>query len=126
MKLTINYQQAKKSIAKITYTFIGCIFILAILHYFLGEVYIAEDYRFLNLDEEETLATWFSGVLFFLFACTGYITYLVERSANANKTKNVFKLPILWIGVCLIGFFLSLDEITSLHEHLFLAEYNTL
>lgn len=126
MKLNLNYQQAKKSIARITYLFIGCVFILGILHFFFREVYLADDYRFFNLDEEETLATWFSGVLFFLLGCTGYITYLVERSINANKGKKVFNLPILWIGVCLIGFFLSLDEITSLHEHLFLAEYITL
>lgn len=126
MELSLNYQRAKKIIIKITLILLGWILVLGTLHYFLGEEYILEDYYYFNLDDEGTLATWFSGVLFFLFGCTGYVTYLVERSINSQRNKNVFKLPVLWVGVCLIGFYLSLDEITSLHEHLFLHEYDIL
>jgi len=126
MEHKLNYQHAKNVITKVTFILLGIILILGTLHFFFGEEYILEDYYYFNLDDEGTLATWFSGVLFFLFGCTGYTAFLVEREINSREKKNVFKLSALWLGICLIGFYLSLDEITSLHEHLFLHKYDIL
>jgi hypothetical protein len=122
----LDYQQVKKLIKKITFSLLGVILFLALLHFIWGEEYIVDHYYYFNLDDELNLPTWFSGILFFLFGCAGYATFLVERKINAGQKEPVFKSSFLWVGICLMGFFLSLDEITSLHEHLFLWEYDYL
>jgi MFS family permease len=90
---------------------------LAILHYYLADIKIGGVYWF-NLDKERNLPTWFSGMLFFLVGCVAMAAFYWER--KNNEVHNLlFKMPQLWLGVALIGFAMSLDEMTILHENLF-------
>ncbi len=94
--------------------------ILGILHYFFLDLKEGGVYWF-NLDKERNIQTWFSGVIFFLIGFTSIFVYSCEKKYN-EQNGYYFRLPILWLGVALVGFFMSLDEITILHENLFWRE----
>ena len=98
---------------------VGCVVLLGLAHWFFSDVRIGRVYWF-HLDKERNLPTWFSGFVFFLFGCSAFVAYYWEQSIN--KTKETFYLPVLWVGVGLVGFYLSLDEITILHENIFWKE----
>jgi len=95
-------------------------FALAVLHLLFGEVKVGRVYWF-DLDKERNLATWFSGVLFFLFGISAFVAYYWEQRRNSEGPVR-FRLPILWLGIGFVGLYLSLDEITILHENLFWQE----
>jgi len=94
--------------------------LLAVLHYYFSDFRAGGIYWF-NLDKERNLPTWFSGMLFFLFGCSGLSAYYWEKKQNEDNI-NLFRLPELWLGIAFIGFAMSLDEITILHENLFWKE----
>ena len=92
---------------------------LAVLHLLYSDLREGGVYWF-NLDKERNIPTWFSGMLFFLFGCSGVVAYHWEKRLNSDEAG--FRLPILWLGVAFVGLFMSLDEITILHENLFWRE----
>jgi len=94
--------------------------ILAVLHYLFADLRV-EGIRWFNLDRERNLPTWFSGALFTLFGCSAMVAYYWETRINARNGQ-VFRLPILWLGVGLVGLLMSLDEITILHENILWRE----
>jgi len=115
-----SYERISKTL---TYYFIALslvIVTLATLHYFYFDVKAGGVYWF-NLDKERNISTWFSGMLFFLFGCAAFIAYYVESIRN-KQYGNLFRLPILWLGVGFVGLYMSLDEITILHENLYWRE----
>ena len=93
--------------------------VLGVLHLLYSDFRGARVYWF-NLDKERNLPTWFSGMLFFLFGCTAMAAYYWEERRNREGAR--FRLPILWLGVAVVGFWMSLDEITILHENLYWRE----
>jgi hypothetical protein len=99
---------------------LGVVLALGILHWFFADLRVGRVYWF-NLDKERNIPTWFSGTLFFLFGCAAMVAYYWEQKRNAEG-QPCFRLPLLWIGVGLVGFFMSLDEITILHENLYWRE----
>ncbi|ODS31477.1 MAG: hypothetical protein SCARUB_03408 [Candidatus Scalindua rubra] len=94
--------------------------ILGMLHCFFADIRV-ERVSWLNLDKERNISTWFSGLLFFLLGCSAFVAYYQERKNNA-EVHDCFRLPILWLGIGLSGLFMSLDDITILHENLFWRE----
>ncbi len=92
---------------------------LAVLHLLFAEFEAGNVFWF-NLDKERNLATWFSGSLFFLFGASALVAFGWEIKRNAERAT--FRLPVLWLGVAVVGFYMSLDEITILHENLFWKE----
>ena len=99
---------------------IFCAITLGVLHYFLGDMR-AGRIRWFNLDSERNIPTWFSGVLFFLFGCSAMAAFFWEKKRNAGG-QIYFRLPVLWLGIAAAGWFMSLDEITILHENLYWRE----
>ncbi len=102
---------------------VGILFALALalggLHFLYSDFRGARIYWF-NLDKERNLPTWFSGMLFLLFGCAAIAAYYWEERRNREGAR--FRLPILWLGVALVGLWMSLDEITILHENLYWRE----
>ncbi len=92
--------------------------ILGLLDLFYSDMKLSGVYWF-NLDKERNIPTWYSGALFTLFGMACLLAYFVETGLD-RKYRPAF--PALWLGVGLVGFLLSLDEITILHENLFWAE----
>ena len=64
---------------------------------------------FFDLDEEESLGTWFSTIIL-LFA--GLLTLFQARYSNNRIKRRHFSWWLLGIGLCV----LSLDEIAGFHE----------
>lgn len=98
--------------------------LLGALHWLYGEVRVAGIYWF-NLDKERNVPTWFSGVLFALLGAAALAAYYWERRRNRDG-EPCFRLPWLWLVAAAVGFCLSLDEITVLHENLFWREVREL
>jgi len=94
--------------------------LLGVLHYQFADFKSGGVYWF-NLDKERNLPTWFSGMLFFVFGLAAMVAYYYEKKRNMEQTE-LFRLPELWLGISLIAFGMSLDEITILHENLFWKE----
>ena len=93
---------------------------LGCLHLLLSELRVARVYWF-NLDKERNLPTWLSGMVFFLFGCSALVAWFWERRRN-SAGETCFRHPILWLGVAAVGWMMSLDEITILHENLWWKE----
>ena len=93
---------------------------LGCLHLLYSELREARVYWF-NLDKERNLPTWLSGMVFFLFGCSALVAWFWERRRNSAGEAS-FRYPILWIGVATVGWMMSLDEITILHENLWWKE----
>ncbi len=100
--------------------FIAIVLMLCLLHWFFPGIRTGGVYWF-NLDKERNAATWFSGVLFFLFGCAAIIAFYWETKRNAEE-PGCFRLPWLWLLVGCAGLYFSLDEVTILHENLFWRE----
>lgn len=98
----------------------GLVFALGFLHFFFADFRVGRVWWF-NLDKERNIPTWFSGVLLFLLGVVSFLAYYWEKSRNAIDHA-YFRLPILWLGIGCTAFFLSLDEMTILHENLFWRE----
>jgi len=105
---------------------------LGFLDYFYHATNISGVYWF-NLDKERNIATWFSGILFFLFGISALIAWRTEHLQNVlhlksgNRNSNIiFVHSWLWAGITLFGILMSLDEITILHENLFWVEVRSL
>ena len=100
----------------------ACVMLLGVAHWFFSDVRIGRVYWF-HLDKERNVPTWFSGLVFFLLGCAALVAFYWERHLNLqHPEKPLFRLPILWLGIGLAGFYMSLDEITILHENLFWRE----
>ena len=99
---------------------LGLGLVLGVLH-LLYEDLNAGGVYWLNLDKERNLPTWYSGSVFFLFGCAAWASYFLERQ-RTQQNPNCFRLPVLWLGVGLVGIYMSLDEITILHENLLWRE----
>ena len=93
----------------------GIVILVGLLHHFYSDVRLEGVYWF-NLDKERNIPAWFSGMLFFLFGCSALAAYYWEQRRNSEE--HCFRLPILWLGVVLVGLFMSLDEMTILYENL--------
>lgn len=93
--------------------------VLGIAHWYFADFKFG-GVRWFNLDKERNVPTWFSGTLFFLMGCAAFVAFHWERTRNAEGA--FFRLPVLWLGVGLVGFVMSLDEMTILHENLFWRE----
>jgi len=93
--------------------------ILGVLHVFYADVKVGRVSWF-NLDKERNIVTWFSGVCFFLIGCAAIVSFYWEQTRN--REASAFRLPVLWLGIGFVGLFMSLDEITILHENLFWRE----
>jgi len=115
-----TYVSARRIIRYYLWILLATLLVFVYLHYFYSHVKIGRVYWF-NLDKERNISTWFSGMLFFLFACASFIAFSVETMRN-KKDGLRFRLPILWVVVGLVGLYMSLDEITILHENLFWRE----
>ncbi len=98
----------------------GLVFTFGVLHFFFADLRIGRVWWF-NLDKERNIPTWFSGVLLFLLGLVSLVAYYWEKSRNATD-HTYFRLPILWLGIAFTAFFMSLDEMTILHENLFWRE----
>jgi hypothetical protein len=99
---------------------VGFCLALGVLHVLFGDVR-AGGVPWFDLDKERNVATWFSGLLFFLFGCSALLAWALETRRNSTD-KPVFRLPFLWLGIAVAGLYMSLDEITILHENLFWRE----
>ncbi len=99
---------------------LGMAVILGLLHYFFADVRVGKIAWF-HLDKERNIPTWFSGLLFFLFGCSAFVAYYWEQRHN-RAGQPCFRLPILWLGVGFAGLYMSLDEMTILHENLYWRE----
>ncbi|MCP4404978.1 MAG: hypothetical protein GY801_47710 [bacterium] len=99
---------------------IGIVLIFCLLHWFFPDSKAGGVYWF-NLDKERNAATWFSGVLFFLFGCAAIVAFYWE-TRRETENPGCFRLPWLWLLVGLAGCYFSLDEVTILHENLLWRE----
>jgi len=96
------------------------VLVQGLLHCLFADLRAGGVYWF-NLDKERNLPTWFSGMLFFIFGGAAFVACYWESRINRRQTQ-VFKMPLLWLGVGLAGLGMSLDEITILHENMFWKE----
>ncbi|MDP6450777.1 MAG: hypothetical protein QF773_08170, partial [Lentisphaeria bacterium] len=96
------------------------VLVQGLLHCLFADLRAGGVYWF-NLDKERNLPTWFSGMLFFIFGGAAFVACYWEKRINRTQTQ-VFKMPLLWLGVGLAGLGMSLDEITILHENMFWKE----
>ncbi len=119
------YKNVRRIIFIYIIVLIGFALILGILHLFLGDMHF-EGIKMFNLDKERNLPTWFSGVLLFLFGCASLYAFFCEKRINLEKGIPIFRLPILWVGIAIAGFLMSLDEITILHENILWQEIRLL
>lgn len=93
---------------------------MGVLHCFFAGIK-TEGVAWFNLDKERNIPTWFSGLLLFLLGCSAFAAYYWEKKRIAEG-DSCFRLPILWLGIGIIGLFMSLDEITILHENILWRE----
>jgi len=94
--------------------------LLGALHWIYGDVQVGGIHWF-NLDKERNVPTWFSGVLFALLGTAALAAHYAERRCNGAGDP-CFRLPGLWLVVAAVGFGVSLDEVTVLHENLLWRE----
>jgi hypothetical protein len=66
---------------------------------------------YFNLDAEGNLPSWYAAST--LLFCAGLLAIIAQA-----KQRQQDRYARQWLGLCLIFAFLSLDEATSLHEHL--------
>jgi hypothetical protein len=95
---------------------LGVIVVLIALHlgsqtvkYQFGNDYQLGLNRWVDLDEEANLPTWYSALT--LFTCAlllASLAWMAERLQAGHRTA--------WIGLSVLFLYLSLDEATSLHE----------
>ncbi len=116
----IPYRRIEKDIYRFLSALIAIALILGILHFLFHDLSYHGRYWF-NLDKERNIPTWFSGTLFFIFGAVSLIAYYREQQRMGEGHRR-FRLPWLWCGVALCGFYLSLDEITILHENILWKE----
>ena len=93
-----------------------CVLLLGLADGLWKGVFAGGIYWF-DLDRERNLPSWFSGLLFFLVGLAALLAYFRERAYHRG-----IKLRWMWVGVALIMFALSLDEITVLHENILWRE----
>ena len=110
------YQTIRRTFSIYVGILLGMAALLGILHVLFGEVSI-DGLRWFNLDKERNIPTWFSGALFFFYGSAAIVAHAWERKINA-EWEPVFRLPMLWLGIGLAGLFMSLDEMTILHENI--------
>lgn len=115
------HRSARKTLLRGLAVAAGAAVVLGLLHWHYAGVKVGGVYWF-NLDKERNLPTWFSGILFLLFGCTALIAGYWEQRRNQEGAETSFRMPVLWIGVGLVGLLMSLDEMTILHENLFWRE----
>jgi len=116
-KYFLDYNSAARLNNKFIYSLIAISIMLAVLHFFFNDSKVGGVYWF-NLDKERNIPTWFNGILFFLFGVSALFAYKAEKSKLTADSKFSF----LWIGVLICGLFMSLDDMTILHENLFWKE----
>jgi|GEM_PF-286241 hypothetical protein len=114
------YDTARRTVSAYIAVLLGLVLVFGLVHWFFGDFRTGRIAWF-NLDKERNIPTWFSGVLFFLFGCSTFVAFYWEKHRNATESS-YFRLPILWLGVGMAGLFLSLDEITILHENIYWRE----
>lgn len=114
------YQDAQRLLHMALIVLVGIVMTLGALHLLFGDVK-AGDVRWFNLDKERNIATWFSGIIFFLTGCAAFVAWYWEQKLNKKHPVH-FRLPALWFGVAIVALFMSLDETTILHENLFWRE----
>ncbi|HEX9636725.1 MAG TPA: hypothetical protein VGB99_04275, partial [Acidobacteriota bacterium] len=78
-----------------------------------------------HLDKERNLPTWYSGVLFLLLGAAACAAFFWEQRRGRER-PGLFRLPWLWLVLAGLGFLMSLDEITILHENLYWREIRQL
>ncbi len=87
---------------------------------FLGDLFLIVAHlgwghlRFLNLDKEHNLPSWYSGVQLALVGLAALDCYEREKKTS----RQFFPATRSWAAVALFLFYLSLDEITVIHEAL--------
>ncbi|RMH56523.1 MAG: hypothetical protein D6679_09085 [Candidatus Hydrogenedentota bacterium] len=92
------------------------ILLLAGAHLFFSDWKAGGVYWF-DLDKERNIPTWVSGIVFLFFGLTAVRAAWVEE--EQKKAGRIFRWTPLWYLVALVGFAMSLDEMTILHENLF-------
>lgn len=106
--------------------FFGAIIIIALLHYTLmSEAVLGKPQSIFYMDEEITLASWFTSVLAFT---TGYffLRYSNELRKVASKTSTETKEGLITLFTGIFFLLLSFDEYFSVHEYLNgLIKHNT-
>ena len=100
---------------KVTYYLLAVIVLLGMLHLLFSDWKQGGVYWF-NLDREKNIATWLSGQLFFFSGLFCTLIYFRERQLKGMLYS------YLWLGVALVFFYASLDEMTILHENMFWKE----
>ena len=95
-------------------------FLLGICHFWGEELFLLPGH-FFDLDKERNLPTWFNGLLFFLLGISTLAAYYVENNIY-HKNNQLFKQRWLWLGLMLFAFYISVDDMTILHENLFWLE----
>jgi hypothetical protein len=94
--------------------------VLGVLHIVWADFKLGGVYWF-NLDKERNLPTWISGLAFALLGFSGFISFFAEKIINVRQGK-VFRYSGAWLSIGFVGLWMSLDEITILHENLFWLE----
>ena len=120
MSNSSKYYSVLETTKSLIIILITIVALLGLFHYAFADLKTGGVYWF-NLDKERNLPTWFSGMLFFFFGCSAIAAFFWEKKQNQNNSS-LFRLPVLWLGVAMVGFAMSLDEITILHENLFWKE----
>lgn len=119
-QLSSDYRFVKRMAWTYFAVMLAVILALGLLHFFFDDLREGRVWWF-NLDKERNLPTWVSGVLFFSIAVAALSAYYWENRRNATGTP-YFRLPLLWTGIAFGTLFMSLDEMTILHENLFWRE----
>jgi len=114
------YHRIERDIYRFLLAFVVIALILGILHYLLHDISHQGRYWF-NLDKERNIPSWFSGTLFCIFGAVSLVAFYGEHMQRREGHRR-FRLPWLWCGVALFGLYLSLDEITILHENILWKE----
>jgi hypothetical protein len=114
------YYNTRRTICIYLSILLGIAVILGVLHCFFAEIK-AEGVSWFNLDKERNIPTWFSGLLLFLLGCSAFVAYYWEKK-RIVEGDSCFRLPVLWLGIGIIGLVISLDEITILHENILWRE----
>ncbi len=99
----------------------GMTLLLVVFHLFWSDVRIG-GVKWFHLDRERNLPTWFSGCLFFSLGLSAIHAWIMERGIGREYDDAEYRLSFGWLLFGLFCFWISLDEMTILHENLFWVE----
>lgn len=110
LNITFSTDSLIKGLAIVCVALLGIHIILTVMHYRIVELpWLLRE--LFDVDEEESVPTWFSSSLLLL---TAVVLFLIAHLSRQGKDR----YAIYWLGLA-VGFtFMSVDEIAGFHETL--------